>query len=157
MSPDGVVIGIQCDYGRELMERLYRAFLLNNFRVMFMDLPSDEMTQYAPDPLLAPRISFICQIAHLCKRVRADVHCLRTALRADARISGEFLYPGCGYGGSCFPKDVRALIRTGEEHGCHMQILRAVDQVNERHSVLLFDKLIRLFCSHVACKHVAIC
>ncbi len=127
MSPDRVVIGIESDYGRKLMERLYRPFLLNNFRVMFMDLPSAEMTKYAAN-----------------------------AIGADARIGGKFLYPGCGYGGSCFPKDVRALIRTGEENGCPMQIVRAVDEVNERQKSIVFDKLKRIFDSNVAGKHVAI-
>ncbi len=152
MSPDRVVIGIESDYGRKLMERLYRPFLLNNFRVMFMDLPSAEMTKYAANAMLATRISFI----NLCERVGADVNCVRTAIGADARIGGKFLYPGCGYGGSCFPKDVRALIRTGEENGCPMQIVRAVDEVNERQKSIVFDKLKRIFDGNVAGKHIAI-
>lgn len=156
MSPDRVVIGIESDYGRKLMERLYRPFLLNNFRVMFMDLPSAEMTKYAANAMLATRISFINEIANLCERVGADVNCVRTAIGADARIGGKFLYPGCGYGGSCFPKDVRALIRTGEENGCPMQIVRAVDEVNERQKSIVFDKLKRIFDSNVAGKHIAI-
>lgn len=156
MSPDRVVIGIESDYGRKLMERLYRPFLLNNFRVMFMDLPSAEMTKYAANAMLATRISFINEIANLCERVGADVNCVRTAIGADARIGGKFLYPGCGYGGSCFPKDVRALIRTGEENGCPMQIVRAVDEVNERQKSIVFDKLKRIFDGNVAGKHIAI-
>lgn len=131
MSPDRVVIGIESERGRKLMERLYRPFLLNNFRVMFMDLPSAEMTKYAANAMLATRISFINEIANLCERVGADVNCVRTAIGADARIGGKFLYPGCGYGGSCFPKDVRALMRTGEQHGVEMKVIRAVEEVNE--------------------------
>ena len=156
MSPDRVVIGVESDRSRKLMERLYRPFLLNNFRVIFMDIASAEMTKYAANAMLATRISFINEIANLCERVGADVNCVRTAIGADARIGGKFLYPGCGYGGSCFPKDVRALIRTGEENGCPMQIVRAVDEVNERQKSIVFDKLKRIFDSNVAGKHVAI-
>lgn len=156
MSPDRVVIGIESEYGRKLMERLYRPFLLNNFRVMFMDLPSAEMTKYAANAMLATRISFINEIANLCERVGADVNCVRTAIGADARIGGKFLYPGCGYGGSCFPKDVRALIRTGQEHGCPMRIVSAVDEVNERQKSIVFDKLKAIFDGDIAGRRIAL-
>lgn len=145
MSPDRVVIGIETDRGRKLMERLYRPFLLNNFRVMFMDLPSAEMTKYAANAMLATRISFINEIANLCERVGADVNAVRTAIGADARIGGKFLYPGCGYGGSCFPKDVRALIRTGEMYGCPMSVVSAVEAVNERQKTVVLEKLRKIF------------
>jgi len=141
MSPDRVVIGIESARGRRLMEKLYRPFLLNNFRVMFMDMPSAEMTKYAANAMLATRISFINEIANLCERTGADVNAVRTAIGADARIGGKFLYPGCGYGGSCFPKDVRALINTGHAHGCPMSVISAVEEVNERQKSIVFDKL----------------
>lgn len=155
MSPDRVVIGIESERGRRLMERLYRPFLLNNFRVMFMDLPSAEMTKYAANAMLATRISFINEIANLCERVGADVNSVRTAIGADVRIGGKFLYPGCGYGGSCFPKDVRALIRTGEEHGMPMRIIRAVEEVNEEQKTVVFKKLAALFGGKLAGRRVA--
>lgn len=156
MSPDRVVIGIESECGRKLMERLYRPFLLNNFRVMFMDLPSAEMTKYAANAMLATRISFINEIANLCEQVGADVNCVRTAIGADARIGSKFLYPGCGYGGSCFPKDVRALIRTGEEHGCDMRVIRAVEEVNEKQKTVVFDKLSRIFGGDLTGKRIAV-
>ncbi len=156
MSPDRVVIGIESERGRKLMERLYRPFLLNNFRVMFMDLPSAEMTKYAANAMLATRISFINEIANLCERVGADVNCVRTAIGADVRIGGKFLYPGCGYGGSCFPKDVRALIHTGEEHGCPMKVIRAVEEVNERQKTIVFEKLKAIFDGKLAGRRIAV-
>ncbi len=156
MSPDRVVIGIASDRGRKLMERLYRPFLLNNFRVMFMDLASAEMTKYAANAMLATRISFINEIANLCEKVGADVNAVRTAIGADARIGGKFLYPGCGYGGSCFPKDVRALIRTGEENGCPMKVISAVEAVNEHQKTVVFRKLYELFDGNLRGRTIAI-
>lgn len=156
MSPDRVVIGIESDYGRKLMERLYRPFLLNNMRVMFMDLPSAEMTKYAANAMLATRISFINEIANLCERTGADVDAVRRAVGADARIGSKFLYPGCGYGGSCFPKDVRALINTGMNHGCPMSVIAAVEEVNERQKSIVFDKLSAIFGGKLAGRRVAI-
>lgn len=131
MSPDRVVIGVQSERARKVMERLYRPFLLNNFRVIFMDIPSAEMTKYAANSMLATRISFMNDIANLCELTGADVNMVRKGVGADARIGNKFLYPGCGYGGSCFPKDVQALLRTGSEHGYRMRIIEAVEQVNE--------------------------
>jgi len=151
-----VVIGIESERGRKLMERLYRPFLLNNFRVMFMDLPSAEMTKYAANAMLATRISFINEIANLCEKVGADVNCVRTAIGADVRIGGKFLYPGCGYGGSCFPKDVRALIHTGEEHGCPMKVIRAVEEVNERQKMVVFHKLAAIFGGNLQGRRIAL-
>lgn len=155
MSPDRVVIGIESERGRRLMERLYRPFLLNNFRVLFMDLASAEMAKYAANAMLATRISFINEIANLCEEVGADVASVRTAIGADARIGSKFLYPGCGYGGSCFPKDVRALIHTGEEHGCPMRVVRAVEEVNEHQKTIVFRKL-RAIVGPLAGKRIAI-
>ncbi len=156
MSPDRVVIGIESDNGRRLMEKLYRPFLLNNFRVMFMDLPSAEMTKYAANAMLATRISFMNEIANLCEKVGADVNAVRTAMGADIRIGKKFLYPGCGYGGSCFPKDVRALIRTGREHDCRMQVIEAVEAVNEEQKDIVYKKLLRLFDGNLAGKRIAL-
>ena len=141
MSPDRVVIGVESDRARRVMERLYRPFLLNNFRVLFMDIPSAEMTKYAANSMLATRISFMNDIANLCEIVGADVNMVRKGIGSDARIGGKFLYPGCGYGGSCFPKDVRALIRTGEVNGYEMRVIKAVEDVNERQKSIVYDKL----------------
>lgn len=141
MSPDRVVIGIESDRARRLMERLYRPFLLNNFRVIFMDIPSAEMTKYAANAMLATRISFMNDIANLCELVGADASLVRKGIGADARIGNKFLYPGCGYGGSCFPKDVRALAATGLRHGYRMAIIEAVEEVNERQKGIVYDKL----------------
>lgn len=156
MSPDRVVIGIESERGRKLMEKLYRPFLLNNFRVMFMDLPSAEMTKYAANAMLATRISFMNEIANLCELTGADVGAVRTAMGADARIGSKFLYPGCGYGGSCFPKDVRALIRTGREHGCEMRVIEAVEAVNEKQKSIVFDKLARIFDGELAGRRIVL-
>lgn len=142
MSPDRVVIGIESDRSRKLMEKLYRPFLLNNFRVLFMDLASAEMAKYAANAMLATRISFINEIANLCEKTGADVSSVRTAIGADVRIGSKFLYPGCGYGGSCFPKDVKALIVTGRENGCDMQVISAVEEVNERQKGIVYEKLV---------------
>ena len=145
MSPDRVVVGVESERARELMQRLYRPFLLNNFRVIFMDGPSAEMTKYAANSMLATRISFMNDIANLCELVGADVNMVRRGIGTDMRIGNKFLYPGCGYGGSCFPKDVKALIRTAEENGYQMRVLKAVEEVNAHQKRVLFDKLNRHF------------
>jgi UDPglucose 6-dehydrogenase len=133
MSPDRVVVGVESEKARELMTRLYRPFLLNNFRVIFMDIPSAEMTKYAANAMLATRISFMNDIANLCELLGADVGMVRKGIGTDVRIGSKFLYPGCGYGGSCFPKDVKALIQTGKSKGYDLQVLRAVDEVNVKY------------------------
>ncbi len=156
MSPDRVVIGVDSDRARELMTRLYRPFLLNNFRVMFMDLHSAEMAKYAANAMLATRISFINEIACLCEKVGADVNHVRKAIGADARIGNKFLYPGCGYGGSCFPKDVRALIRTGLDHGCEMRVISAVEAVNEVQKEIVFAKLKAIFGPNLHGRRIAV-
>lgn len=141
MSPDRVVIGIESDRAKKVMERLYRPFLLNNFRVIFMDIASAEMTKYAANSMLATRISFMNDIANLCELVGADVNMVRKGIGSDARIGNKFLYAGCGYGGSCFPKDVKALIQTGKENGYNMNIIEAVEKVNEYQKSIVFKKL----------------
>lgn len=143
MSPDRVVVGIESERARKLMTRLYRPFLINNFRVLFMDIPSAEMTKYAANAMLATRISFMNEIANLCDLVGANVEMVRKGIGSDARIGSKFLYPGCGYGGSCFPKDVKALARTAQEHGYTMQVIEAVERVNEGQKSILFGKLQR--------------
>ena len=131
MSPDRVVVGVESKRAKELMGKLYRPFLLNNFRVIFTDIPSAEMIKYAANSMLATRISFMNDIANLCELVGADVNMVRKGIGSDSRIGSKFLYPGCGYGGSCFPKDVKALIKTAEKHGYEMKVLNAVESVNE--------------------------
>lgn len=141
MSPDRVVCGVENERAKEILSKLYRPFLLNNFRVIFMDIPSAEMTKYAANAMLATRISFMNDIANLCERVGADVNMVRKGIGSDTRIGGKFLYAGIGYGGSCFPKDVKALIKTADKNGYDMKVLRAVEDVNEHQKTLLFEKL----------------
>lgn len=141
MSPDRVVIGVESDRAKELMSRLYRPVMLNNFRVIFTDIPSAEMIKYAANSMLATRISFMNDIANLCELVGADVNMVRQGIGSDTRIGSKFLYPGCGYGGSCFPKDVKALIKTAEKNGYNMSVLKAVEEVNEYQKTVVFKKL----------------
>ncbi|MBQ2842702.1 MAG: UDP-glucose/GDP-mannose dehydrogenase family protein [Alistipes sp.] len=156
MSPDRVVVGVESEEAKRVLTQLYRPFLINNFRVIFMDIPSAEMTKYASNAMLATRISFMNDIANLCEKVGADVNMVRKGVGADARIGSKFLYPGCGYGGSCFPKDVKALIHTAHEHGCKMRVLEAVDAVNEQQKELLFHKLMMHYGVNLQGKTVAI-
>lgn len=141
MSPDRVVVGIESERARKVMTKLYRPFLTNNLRVYFMDIPSAEMTKYAANAMLATRISFMNDIANLCDLVGANVDHVRKGIGTDARIGSKFLYSGCGYGGSCFPKDVKALAHTGREHGYTMGVIEAVEAVNERQKSIVFHKL----------------
>lgn len=143
MKPDRVVVGIDSERAKDLMERLYKPFMMNQYRMIFTDIPSAEMIKYAANSMLATRISFMNDIANLCELVGADVDMVRKGIGADSRIGRKFLYPGCGYGGSCFPKDVKALIKTAEQKGYTMQVLKAVETVNERQKSLLFDKLVK--------------
>ena len=141
MTPDRVVVGVDSEKAKEVLSRLYRPFLLNNFRVIFMDVASAEMTKYAANAMLATRISFMNDVANLCDKVGADINMVRKGIGADGRIGSKFLYAGCGYGGSCFPKDVKALIKTGNENGVPMGVLQAVELVNESQKTILFRKL----------------
>ena len=156
MSPDRVVVGVESERAKELMTRLYRPFLLNNFRVIFMDVPSAEMTKYAANAMLATRISFMNDIANLCEIVGADVNMVRKGIGADPRIGNRFLYAGCGYGGSCFPKDVKALVKTAADHGYPMRILQAVEEVNEQQKSILYRKLENYFKGDLKGKRIAI-
>ena len=141
MSPDRVVVGVESEKAKKALTKLYKPFLINNFRVIFMDIPSAEMTKYAANSMLATRISFMNDIANLCERVGADVNMVRAGIGSDTRIGRKFLYAGCGYGGSCFPKDVKALIKTADQNGYSMEVLKAVERVNEKQKSVLFDKL----------------
>ena len=156
MSPDRVIVGVESDRARSLMTRLYRPILLNNFRVIFTDIPSAEMIKYAANSMLATRISFMNDIANLCELVGADVEMVRQGIGADTRIGRKFLYPGCGYGGSCFPKDVKALIKTAGKSGYEMQVLKAVEDVNERQKRVVFEKLKKVFNGDLKGKTIAI-
>lgn len=156
MSPDRVVVGVDSPRAQELMSKLYRPFLLNNFRVIFTDIPSAEMIKYASNAMLATRISFMNDIANLCELVGADVNMVRKGIGSDTRIGSKFLYPGCGYGGSCFPKDVRALVRTAEDVGYEMSVLKAVDYVNDRQKEILFRKLVRYYGADLRGKRIAL-
>lgn len=156
MSPDRVVVGVESEKARELMTKLYKPFLVNNFRVIFMDIPSAEMTKYAANAMLATRISFMNDIANLCERVGADVTAVRNGIGADSRIGRKFLYAGCGYGGSCFPKDVKALIRTADKAGYPMRVLKAVEEVNENQKSVLYTKLQTALSGELAGKTIAL-
>ncbi len=145
MRPDRVVIGVESERAKKVLTRLYKPMLLNNFRVLFMDIPSAEMTKYAANAMLATRISFMNEIANLCDLVGADVSMVRRGIGSDNRIGSKFLYAGIGYGGSCFPKDVKALIHTAEENGYDMRVLKAVENVNMSQKELLFRKLEKYF------------
>ncbi len=156
MSPDRVVVGVESEKAKEIMTRLYRPLMLNNFRVIFTDIPSAEMIKYAANSMLATRISFMNDIANLCELVGADVNMVRKGIGADTRIGNKFLYPGCGYGGSCFPKDVKALIKTAEKNGYDMKVLKAVEDVNEAQKSILFKKLSKHFNNELNEKRIAI-
>lgn len=145
MSPDRVVIGVESERAKKLLTKLYKPFLINNFRVIFMDIPSAEMTKYAANSMLATRISFMNDIANLCELVGADVNSVRAGIGSDTRIGRKFLYAGCGYGGSCFPKDVKALIKTADDNGYSLEVLKAVERVNNKQKELLFEKLNKEF------------
>jgi UDPglucose 6-dehydrogenase len=141
MKPDRVVVGVETDHGRSVMAELYAPFVRTGKPIIFMDIPSAEMTKYAANAMLATRISFMNEIANLCERVGANVDLVRKGIGSDERIGPAFLFPGPGYGGSCFPKDVKALVRTGHEFGAPLEILTSVEDVNDRQKLRLFDKL----------------
>ncbi|MBR2420479.1 MAG: UDP-glucose/GDP-mannose dehydrogenase family protein [Rikenellaceae bacterium] len=155
MKPDRVVVGVESERAKQLMERLYKPFMMNNYRMIFTDVASAEMIKYAANSMLATRISFMNDIANLCEIVGADVNMVRKGIGADARIGSKFLYAGCGYGGSCFPKDVKALIRTAEQKGYRMRVLEAVEAVNERQKGILYEKFEREFDGEVEGRCVA--
>ena len=156
MKPDRVVVGVDSEKAKELMSNIYRPMMLNNFRVIFMDIPSSEMTKYASNAMLATRISFMNDVANLCELVGADVNMVRKGIGSDSRIGNKFLYPGTGYGGSCFPKDVKALIHTAEKNGYDMKVLKAVELVNDKQKNILFEKFNKHFSGYIEGKKVAV-
>ncbi|NDV64963.1 UDP-glucose/GDP-mannose dehydrogenase family protein [Bacteroides sp. 224] len=156
MKPDRVVVGVDSEKAKELMGKLYKPFMMNNYRLIFTDVPSAEMIKYAANSMLATRISFMNDIANLCELVGADVNMVRKGIGADTRIGHKFLYPGCGYGGSCFPKDVKALIKTAEREGYSMKVLNAVEEVNEKQKRILFQKLLQYFKGNLRGKRFAL-
>ena len=156
MKPDRVVVGVESEKAKAIMERLYKPFMMNNYRLIFTDIPSAEMIKYAANSMLATRISFMNDIANLCELVGADVNMVRKGIGADSRIGSKFLYPGCGYGGSCFPKDVKALIKTAEKNGYPMRVLKAVEEVNEKQKSILFEKLLKHYNGDLKGKQIAL-
>lgn len=156
MNPDRVVVGVESERARKLMEKLYKPFTLNGYPILIMDVPSAEMTKYAANAMLATRISFMNDIANLCERVGANVDNVRKGMGTDSRIGSRFLYAGCGYGGSCFPKDVKALVHTGQENGYHMQVIEAVEAVNEKQKYIVFNKLQAAFNGDLQGKTIAL-
>ncbi len=156
MKPDRIVIGVDSDKAEDVMRRLYKPFLLNNHPILFMDIPSAELTKYAANAMLATRISFMNEIARLCENVGADVNKVREGIGSDPRIGNKFLYAGTGYGGSCFPKDVKALIKTGRENNVPMKIISAVEEINEEQKGILFEKLMKHYNGDLKGKRIAL-
>ncbi|WP_118973759.1 UDP-glucose dehydrogenase family protein [Taibaiella koreensis] len=156
MSPDRIVIGVESDRAAKVMEQIYKPFLLNGFRIIFMDIPSAEMTKYAANAMLATRISFMNDIANLCEILGADINQVRSGIGSDPRIGNKFLYAGIGYGGSCFPKDVKALMRSGEQHGHPLKMLEIVEEINEKQKLTLFRKLCRILGTDLTGKKIAV-
>jgi UDPglucose 6-dehydrogenase len=156
LKPDRIVIGVDSEEAKNTMQRLYKPFVLNGHPIIFMDIPSAEMTKYAANSMLATKISFMNDIANLCDRVGADISMVRRGIGSDPRIGDKFLYAGIGYGGSCFPKDVKALIKSAEEHNCSLDILKAVEKVNDRQKEILIDKIKQHFNNQLKGKTFAI-
>ena len=156
LKPDRIVIGTESEKARKVMRKLYKPFLLNGHPILFMDIASSEMTKYAANSMLATKISFINDIANLCEIVGADVDAVRRGIGSDTRIGSKFIYPGTGYGGSCFPKDVQALIRTADENGYSLDILKAVESVNYRQKTILFRKISHHFNGNLKGRRFAI-
>ncbi len=156
LKPDRIVIGTESERAQKVMKKLYKPFLLNGHPIVFMDITSSEMTKYAANSMLATKISFINEIANLCEIVGADVESVRKGIGSDPRIGNKFIYPGTGYGGSCFPKDVQALIRTADENKYSLEILKAVERVNDRQKSVLYDKVNNYFNGDLKGKKFAI-
>lgn len=156
LKPDRVVIGTESEKAQKVMQKLYKPFLMNNHPVIFMDIPSAEMTKYAANSMLATKISFMNDIANLCEIVGADVNNVRKGIGSDSRIGHKFIYPGTGYGGSCFPKDVQALVKTSEQNGHPLEILQSVENVNNRQKSVLYNKMMKHFDGDLKGKKIAI-
>ncbi len=156
LKPDRIVIGVESEEAEKIMKKLYKPFLLNNHPIFFMDIPSAEMTKYAANSMLATKISFMNDIANLCEIVGADINSVRKGIGSDSRIGNKFIYPGVGYGGSCFPKDVKALIKTSDQNNHSLVVLKAVEDVNERQKEVLFNKINKHFKGNLKEKNMAI-
>ena len=156
MTPDRVVVGTESEQAKKIMSRLYKPFMLSGERMIFTDIPSAEMIKYAANSMLATRISFMNDIANLCELVGADVNMVRKGIGSDTRIGKKFLYAGCGYGGSCFPKDVKALIKTAEKSGYPMRVLKALEEVNESQKSILFNKLMKHYAGQLKGKTITL-
>jgi UDPglucose 6-dehydrogenase len=156
LRPDRIVIGTDSEEAKKIMQKLYKPFVLNGHPILFMDIPSAEMTKYAANAMLATKISFMNDIANLCDIVGADVNMVRKGIGSDPRIGDKFIYAGVGYGGSCFPKDVKALIKSAEEHNWSLEILKAVEKVNERQKEVIIHKIKKHFNNQLQGKTFAI-
>ncbi|MEI6753157.1 MAG: UDP-glucose/GDP-mannose dehydrogenase family protein [Paludibacter sp.] len=156
LKPDRIVVGVESEMAEKVLRRLYKPFLLNGHPIIVMDITSSEMTKYAANSMLATKISFINDIANLCEIVGADINLVRKGIGSDSRIGNKFLYPGVGYGGSCFPKDVQALIKTAKDYGYSLKVLQAVEEVNKHQKTVLFDKISTYFKENLAGKTIAI-
>ena len=155
MKPDRIVVGVESEKAKDIMSKLYKPFTLNGHPVIFMDIPSAEMTKYAANAMLATKISFMNDVANLCELVGANVNMVRKGIGSDSRIGTKFIYPGIGYGGSCFPKDVKALIKTASEYGYDMRVIKAVEDVNDDQKSVLFNKLMKYFNNDLKGKNIA--
>jgi UDPglucose 6-dehydrogenase len=156
LKPDRIVVGVESEKAQEIMQRLYKPFVLNGHPVIFMDVPSAEMTKYTANAMLATKISFMNDIANLCEIVGADINMVRRGIGSDSRIGHKFIYPGVGYGGSCFPKDVKAIIKTAAEYGYELRVLKSVEDVNDDQKSVLFNKLMNYFNHDIKGKNIAI-
>lgn len=156
LRPDRVVVGVESEKARDIIARLYKPFMLQKDLMIFTDIPSAEMIKYAANSMLATRISFMNDIANLCELVGADVNMVRKGIGSDTRIGQKFLFPGCGYGGSCFPKDVKALIKTAQQNGYEMEVLQAVERVNDKQKSVLYNKLQKHFQGDLKGKTISI-
>jgi UDPglucose 6-dehydrogenase len=156
LKPERIVIGINTEKAGEIMRKLYMPFLLNNHPILFMDIASAEITKYAANAMLATRISFINEIANLCDILGADVNQVRKGIGSDSRIGSKFIYPGAGYGGSCFPKDVKALVKTAQDHGYELNVVKAVEKANEFQKTVLFSKIKKHFNNNLKGKTIGI-
>jgi UDPglucose 6-dehydrogenase len=156
LRPDRIVVGTESEKAEKIMSRLYKPFVLNGHPIIFMDIPSAEMTKYAANSMLATKISFMNDIANMCEIVGADVNMVRRGIGSDTRIGNKFIYPGTGYGGSCFPKDVKALIKTADENGYSLEILKAVENVNDRQKSVLFNKVLQYYQGNLKGKNIAL-
>ena len=156
MKPDRIVVGTDSERASEVIRQLYKPFVLNGHPVIYMDIPSAELTKYAANSMLATKISFINDIANLCEKVGADINMVRRGIASDSRIGDKFIFAGAGYGGSCFPKDVKAIIRTASEYGYKLKVMRAVDEVNELQKEVLFRKVSAAFDGKLQGKKIAL-